>query len=399
MDRSRLYYQDAYRKSFSATVVSCVPGKKKGTWLTVLDETCFYPEGGGQPWDTGRISGIPVTEVHEVQGKVFHTMTAPLEPGSQVEGEIDWNRRFDHMQQHTGEHILSGLIHRNFGYDNVGFHLGSQEVTIDFNGVLDQEQLERMEDMANEILYENIPVEVTYPQEDQLRSLDYRSKKELTGLVRIVSIPGADVCACCGTHVKSTGEVGIIKVTGMIHYKGGVRIWMLCGRRALLDARKKQESVTRISNLLSAKPELVSQAVEKLKEENQQKEVQISQLSRRLIQLKAASYEKSSLPLAVFEEGLNSIGLRQLCTILYEEKKGSPVLVCAPAAKGGYHYALGSFDMDMRRLSRNMNGRLQGKGGGSAQMAQGTFMEKEGRIKEVFIEEVQNNLEELVHGA
>ena len=210
MDKSRLYYQTPYVKSFMCTIEQCEESGK-GTWLAVLNQTGFYPEGGGQPFDTGTLNGVAVLSVHERGDVITHELAAPLEPGTLAEGIIDWQKRYDNMQQHTGEHILSGLVHRRFGYDNVGFHMGSEEVTVDFNGPITPEQLDQLENEANQAVYDNVPVKVLYPDKEELDSLDYRSKKELTGLVRIVEIPDADMCACCGTHVENTGEVGTLR--------------------------------------------------------------------------------------------------------------------------------------------------------------------------------------------
>lgn len=387
MDKSRLYYRIPYVKSFMCTVEELRPGGN-GTWLALLDQTGFYPEGGGQPFDTGTLGGVRVLSVHEQGGQILHQLEAPLELGATVEGIIDWIPRYDHMQHHTGEHILSGLVHARYGYDNVGFHMGTDEVTMDFNGLLTMEQLDALEDEANSLIYRNLPVEESFPGGEELAVLDYRSKKELSGLVRIITIPGADICACCGTHVKTTGEVGIIKVTGMIRYKGGVRISILCGRKALLDYRQRIRTTGRISNLLSAKPELIGDAVEKLKSDCQDKEFQIGKLSQQLFALKTASYADSEKPLVLFEEGLAPVRLRQLCTMLYEQNKGGVVLVCSGSEeRGEYQYALGSARADMRALSKRLNSRLNGKGGGSSLMAQGTYHGTGQVIAQVFEEE------------
>ncbi len=389
MDKSRLYYQIPYVKSFMCTVEELTPGKD-GTWLALLNQTGFYPEGGGQPSDTGTLGGVRVLSVHEQDGRILHQLEAPLELGALVEGVIDWSARYDHMQHHTGEHILSGLVHSHYGYDNVGFHMGAEEVTMDFNGLLTMEQLEELEEEANRLVYRDVPVEESFPEGEELAALEYRSKKELSGLVRIITVPGADICACCGTHVKTTGEVGIIKVTGMIHYKGGVRVSMLCGRKALLDYRQKIRTVARISNLLSAKPELIGAAVEKLKADSQDKEFQIGKLSLQLFALKAASYEDSEAPLVLFEEGLAPVRLRQLCTMLYEQNKGGVVLVCSGSEeRQEYQYALGSARADMRALSKQLNSRLNGRGGGSSLMAQGTYHGSSQVIAQVFAEEAK----------
>ncbi|MCC8023992.1 MAG: alanyl-tRNA editing protein [Clostridium sp.] len=387
MDKNRLYYQTPYVKSFMCTVETCEESGK-GTWLAVLNQTGFYPEGGGQPSDTGTLNGVEVLSVHEKGGVILHELASPLEPGVLAEGILDWQKRYDNMQQHTGEHILSGLVHRKYGYDNVGFHMGAEEVTVDFNGELTPEQLDDLENRANSLVYANVPVQVAYPSMEELQTMDYRSKKELSGLVRIVEIPGGDVCACCGTHVDNTGEVGIIKIKGMIGYKGGVRLSMLCGRRALLDYRDRLKEEVRISNLLSAKLHLVPEAVEKLKNDAQAKDMLIGRLYSQLFEFKVQSYPESVRPLAVFQEELNPVQIRQLATLLYERNRGGIVAVCSGSdRRGEYHYALGSSLGDMRVLSKALNARLNGRGGGSALMAQGTFRADKRAIEEAFYEE------------
>lgn len=390
MDQNRLYYATPYVKTFMCTVESCVQNKK-GTWDAVLNQTAFYPEGGGQPSDTGTLNGVKVLHVSEKGETIIHELEAPLEEGTLAEGVIDWQKRYDNMQQHTGEHIFSGLVHKHFGYDNVGFHMGTDEVTVDFNGVLTQEQLDDLEDEANQLIYDNVPVHVFYPSEEELAKLDYRSKKELTGAVRIVEIPGGDICACCGTHVETTGEVGIIKLRTMINYKGGVRISMLCGRRALVDYRERLKDEIRISNLLSAKLALVPEAVEKLKNEIQEKDFANGLLWQQLLEKKAESYPESNDILAVFEENLSPVQLRQLATMLYEKKKGKIAGVFSGKEEEQlYQYALGSSQADMRKLSKAMNGALNGRGGGSNLMAQGSFKASAAEIREVLIREAGN---------
>lgn len=367
----KLYYKLPYIKEFDAVVQICEPGKKE-RYEVVLDRTGFYPEGGGQPSDQGILGGVRVLEVHEKGGRIVHETDGPLEPGAAVRGCIQWESRYRNMQQHTGEHILSGIIHSRFGYDNVGFHMGSEAVTVDFNGILTPEELEEAEEAANHIIYANVPVATRYPSEDELETLDYRSKKELTGQVRIIEISGADVCACCGTHVERTGEVGIIKCTGMIHYKGGVRISMQCGIDALFDYRGKQNQVIRISNLLSSREGMIAEAVEKLKEELAARDSQIGELNGRLLKLMADRYEESAEPLVVFEEQFTPAMIRQYCTLLYEQGKGRIVLVCSGSGST-WQYAMGSSTEDMRAAGKLLNARLSGRGGGSALMVQGTF--------------------------
>ena len=377
----RLYYESSYIKNFTASVTGCRE-RKDGRWEITLDQTAFFPEGGGQPWDTGTLGGADVLEVHERDGEVIHYTDRPLEAGSQVEGCLDWERRFDHMQGHSGEHILTGCIHRRFGYDNVGFHMGSEEITIDFNGLLTGEELDEMEREANEAIYRNLPVQILTPSPEELENMEYRSKKELSGQVRITVIPGVDVCACCGTHVEHTGEVGLIKVLGMIHYKGGVRISLLCGRKALLHTAKRQTQIASLSVLLAAKQDEVPAAVERLKAEKEKLEMELSRMRQAQTEAKAAALPERSGGLAVFEE-MDPVQLRRYCTLLYEGGKGDIVLACARRGDGCL-YVLGSSKRDMRSFSKKLNGLLRGKGGGSSLMAQGTFQAEEEEIRRAF---------------
>lgn len=380
----KLYYRRPYVKTFEAVVTDCREGRD-GKYQVILDRTGFYPEGGGQPADTGILGNVRVLDVHERAGEIVHETDGPLECGETVAGKIDWERRFGYMQNHSGEHILSGLVHKKYGLDNVGFHMGSEEITVDFNGVLTAEQLEETEYEVNRIIAENLPVMERYPSSEELAVLDYRSKKELTGQVRIIEIPDSDVCACCGTHVVTTGEIGILKITGMIHYKGGIRVSMLCGMDALRDYGRKQKTVAELSVMLSAKPGRITESVEKLKSENGAKEYKINQLYQELFDARMEGYPEGQAPLAVFENGLGPVQLRQFCTMLYEGGKGSVVLVCS-GTEGNYQYAVGSSRMDMRKLSKLLNGTLSGRGGGSALMAQGTFFASKQEILDTFTE-------------
>lgn len=382
----KLYYERPYVKKFEAEVVECRPDKD-GNYLVRLNRTAFYPEGGGQPADTGTLGEALVCDVRERPEGIVHITDRPIPEKTLVTGILDWERRFSHMQNHSGEHLLSGVVHKHYGYDNIGFHMGKDEVTVDFNGTLTMEQLEEVEAEVNELIWQNIPVLETYPSKEELDALDYRSKKELSGQVRIIEFPGADVCACCGTHVMTAGEIGILKVTGLARYKGGVRVSLLCGREALLDYRKKLKAVQNISVLLSAKPDSVSDAVSKLKEEGIRKDSDRNRLTRELLVRKAAEYPESDAPVLVLEENLLPAQLRQFCTMLYEEKKGSIVLVCS-GEEGLYQYAAGSSTADMQALSRQLNERLNGRGGGNTLLAQGTFQTSFQEIQKVFKEEL-----------
>ena len=381
---NKLYYDSAYIKEFEAQVLSCQEGKKG--WEITLSATAFYPEGGGQPADTGLLGNVRVTDVHEKDGQVVHYTDGPLPVGEMVRGVIDWDRRFQHMQEHSGEHLVSGLIHQRFGYDNVGFHMGTDEVTIDFNGVLEWGDLMAIEEKANGMIWENLEISAVYPEKDELDAMEYRSKKELTGAVRIVSIPGGDVCACCGTHVERTGEIGLVKFLSMIHYKGGVRISLLCGKRAVEDYERKRDQVQKISVLLSARPGEISRAVEKLKDEEAKLQEKLVAAYDKLIASEVRDIKEGDGDIFILEPDFEAIQLRHLVNRLLEEKKGRTVLALRGAAEGSFLYVLGSRDGDMRRLSRELNGLLNGRGGGSAQMAQGTFFATKDQLQAILKE-------------
>ena len=252
----KLFYRDSMIKNFQAEVLSCIPLSEENdintgiNYEVVLDRTAFFPEGGGQYADTGVLrlpdTEIRVLDVRERQGVVFHCTDRPAQPKTAVTGVLDFEERFSKMQQHTGEHIVSGIVNRHFGYRNVGFHLGNEAVTMDYDGPLSKEKLRMIEREANQAVAEDIPIEVLYPTQTELDTITYRSKIEIEGQVRIVRIPGYDTCACCAPNVRTTGAIGIIKLTGAIHYKGGMRVNMLCGFRALKDYNRKEESVAAI---------------------------------------------------------------------------------------------------------------------------------------------------------
>ncbi|MEG0355446.1 MAG: alanyl-tRNA editing protein, partial [Lachnospiraceae bacterium] len=261
----KLFYVDSHMDTFSARVLSCEC--TENGYDVVLDRTAFFPEGGGQSADTGLLNQVEVVDAKEKEDIVYHQTKSPLKIGEIVQGKIDAAKRFSRMQQHTGEHIVSGIIHRKYGYHNVGFHLGTEAVTMDFDGSITREQLKEIELLANEAVVKDLDIRISYPSKELLERMEYRSKIAIDGQVRIVTIPDYDVCACCAPHMKKTGEIGMIKLIGIQNYKGGVRISMLCGFRALADYNQKEESTKAISVELSAKEEKLVEAVQHQKEE------------------------------------------------------------------------------------------------------------------------------------
>lgn len=383
----KLFYEDSYIKEFQARVLSC--RERNGGYQAVLTRTAFFPEGGGQSADTGFLytkegEEIRVTDVHEKDGVVYHYISQPVQEGTEVRGKLDFQERFSKMQQHTGEHILSGLVNRHFGYRNVGFHLGTQEVTMDYNGVLTEEDLRQIEYEANEAVAENIPVKVLYPSKEELKNIIYRSKIEIEGQIRIVQIPGYDSCACCAPHVKETGSVGLIKIVGAVHYKGGMRVSILCGFRALKDYRMKERNVTEISNLLSAKQEDTAQAVEHLGQElNRQKEKNKA-LQERYVALCLENIRKNADPeenIFLFEEELDPGARRDFVNKGMEMTQGLAG-VFVGTDDSGYQYVLGSRRPDIQEIGKKLNARFQGKGGGRPPMIQGSLKGKEQEIRE-----------------
>lgn len=373
-EMKELFYRDPYCRTFEAQVLSCAKGKHG--WDVVLDDTAFYPEGGGQPADHGTLGGAAVQDVHRRDGVIVHETDRSLPVGETVQGAIDWTRRFDHMQQHSGEHIVSGLIHRKFGWDNVGFHLG-ETVVIDFNGPLTWEDALAVEAEANAVIYENRETVITCPSKEELAALPYRSKKELTGTVRIVEFPGADLCACCGTHVARTGEIGAVKILSLMHHRGGVRLEMLCGRRAMarLDAVYDDDSAAARS--LSVPAGETAAAVEKEKGELAALKQRLGAVQQKYFRLLAAQLPQEGLAVAV-EQDLSPWELRKGAEALAESGKAAAYLLLAGEGETR-DYILISASQDVRPLGRALNERLHGRGGGR-DAVQGRFCAPEEEI-------------------
>lgn len=376
----KLYEQDAFLAQFEGTVLSCEKSKKG--FDVVLDRTAFYPEGGGQPYDMGTLGGVQVLEVHSRDGEIVHTCGGPLEPGKTVAGEIDWDRRFDLMQQHSGEHIVSGLAHKLWGCENVGFHLGAEVVTIDFDRPLTGEQCARLEERANQYLWTDTPVEITYPSREELDRIQYRSKKALAGQVRIVTFPGADCCACCGTHVRSAGQVGLVKLLSMQKFRAGVRIELVCGSRALRYLSGVMEQNTRVSRLLSAKVFETGAAVERLLGENEALKARLAALEEARFAALAREYAGAG-DVVLFEDGLSSDSLRRLCDAVLHTCGGR--CACFSGEDGsGYKYAVGQAGGNLRDFVKELNQALNGRGGGKPDFVQGSVPASREEIEAFF---------------
>ena len=380
VETRRLYYEDVYIKEFKAKVKECRKGEK--FYEIILDQSAFYPEGGGQPCDLGTLGGAEVKDVQEKDGELIHYMETSFDPGDEVQGKINWERRFDLMQQHSGEHIVSGLVHEKYGYDNVGFHMSSDVITIDFSGVLTEEQLAKIEEETNRKIWENGEVEIFYPKKEELGRLSYRSKKELTGKVRLVQFPGADLCACCGTHVMRAGEIGMVKLLTVEKFREGVRVTMISGRRVLDYLNMVNGQNHQISVKLSAKTEETAQAVERLHEENYRLKGQILHLTQELCDTEAKRFEGAGSVL-IFHEGLEGDSVRKMADAVMETCAGC----CAVFSRnedGSYKYAMGEKNGDLRQFTKEMNQALNGRGGGKPFFVQGSVKAEEDEIRRFF---------------
>ena len=366
METVKLYYADAFMRTFDATVLACRQEGKK--WLITLDQTAFYPEGGGQPADHGTLGGARVTDVQEKDGAILHTCDKALPEGETVRGEIDWARRFDHMQQHSGEHIVSGMLCSTYHCDNTGFHMGESSVIIDYNADIPWEGVLEIERRANRYIWENHPFEALYPSAEELKTLPYRSKKELTGQVRITRFPGADCCACCGTHVALSGQVGLVKFIGWQKFRDGVRLELVCGARAVNTLALHWEQNSAIGRSLSAKPDKTAAAVERLLGEVQSLKARCAALGEESFR-RLAEENRDKGDVVLVQPEMDSDAVRRLCDAVSHTCGGR----CAVFAgsDGGYKYAVIHAGHDIAPLIKEMNAALHGRGGGRDGFAQG----------------------------
>ncbi len=379
-----LFYQDAYQKEFDAVVLHCE--KRKKGFTVVLSQTVFYPEGGGQPGDTGTLNGVRVWDTQEQTGQIVHFCEAPLPVGETVHGILDWERRFRHMQSHTGEHIFSGIAHARYGCNNVGFHMSADCVTIDLDQALTAEQVAEIERETNAAVFADVPTVVQYPDEETLQTLAYRSKKELTGTVRLVEAGGRDLCACCGLHVARSGEVGCVKVGTQTPHRGGIRMTLLIGWDALADYDTKHKQVTAIYQTLSAKPNEVVERVQQLAERNDAYKAQIVALQDEIFRLRAQQLPQGEKKLWQFAEDLTPVEIRRFADVLAEQTEWAAVFT--ETAENNWQYAICSHTFDVRPSCQALNAALQGHGGGKPALVQGAIRADRAQI-EAFCEGYQ----------
>lgn len=381
-EMNELFYRDEYAREFDAEVISCQKGKKG--YEVVLSDTAFYPEGGGQPADRGTLGQVNVLDVKRRNGEILHITDAPLEPGMTVHGVLDWERRFDHMQQHSGEHILSGVVHAQFGYDNVGFHMNDEVVTVDFNGPITWEEAMELEDKVNAYIWTDAESRELYPSEEELRAMDYRSKIELKGKVRLVEYPGADLCACCGTHVAHTGEIGLMKILSVSRHKDGVRMEMLFGGRAMKDYDRKHLLNTEFSCRLSAKPYETGEALQRVLDEMNAMKFRMQAMNERYYAMRATSIPVGESVIFFNEPGMSMVEIRKFCDYLISTGKVKTAMIISPKDKESVNYVMGSADLNMRDVGKLLNEELHGRGGGRPEMVQGSFQAEAEAVEQAF---------------
>lgn len=379
----KLYETNGHIKDFEATVLSC-DINSEGNYDVILDKTAFFPEGGGQSSDEGTIDGNKVLKLclTDDSENVIHTITSPLAVGSKVFCQIDMDKRFSDMQNHTAEHIVSGIIHSLYGFDNTGFHMGENEITMDFNGILNKEQLDDIEIRANKVVYDNVPINISFISPDDADKVFFRSKKEIYSTIRLVEIEGVDVCACCAPHVLKTGEIGIIKLLGVQKYKGGIRISMLAGQRAYLELKKHFDNVKSISTSLSSHSDKIVDNFKLLQNEISQLKCDKSQIKEKYYTLLSAKYTPDDKLIVIFEDNSDINDLRKLVNILMEKTDG----ICAAFSKSDnkpYSFVIGSKTADLIDLQRLMKTELNASGGGKNTMIQGSIYAAEEKINSV----------------
>ena len=381
-EMNELFYRDEYAREFDAEVISCQKGKKG--YEVALSDTAFYPEGGGQPADRGTLGQVNVLDVKRRNGEILHITDAPLEPGMTVHGVLDWERRFDHMQQHSGEHILSGVVHAQFGYDNVGFHMNDEVVTVDFNGPITWEEAMELEDKVNAYIWTDAESRELYPSEEELKAMDYRSKIELKGKVRLVEYPGADLCACCGTHVAHTGEIGLMKILSVSRHKDGVRVEMLFGGRAMKDYDRKHLLNTEFSCRLSSKPYETGEALQRVLDEMNAMKFRMQAMNERYYAMRATSIPVGEPVIFFNEPGMSMVEIRKFCDYLISTGKVKTAMIISPKDKESVNYVMGSADLNMRDVGKLLNEELHGRGGGRPEMVQGSFQAEAEAVEQAF---------------
>lgn len=382
MKTEALYDQDAFARDFVGKVISCeeVKLEDKTAYKVVLDKTVFFPEQGGQTSDIGTLDEVQVIDVQIEDDVIYHYCLSGFLIGEEVHGVIDWEHRFNNMQQHTGEHIFTGIAHNTYGADNVGFHLSDNTVTLDLNIELSDEQVDYIEKKANEIIAADVAVKAYYPNQQLLGAINYRSKKEINGAVRLVEIEGVDLCACCAPHVKTTGQVGMLKVVSFGKYKGGSRVYILCGLRALADYNRRMKLLEQSYQLLNCKDDEVPEKIAGLMEDKRQLEYRICDIKAGMLTNQIETISPDLTDVTIFMEDLDAKTMRDGVNALVEKHDG----LCAIFSgndEDGYNFVIGSKTRDCAAIATGLRELLGAKGGGSKQMAQGNVAATRNQIE------------------
>ncbi len=378
----QLYYEDCHLSAFSAAVLSCA--ETKGGFGVILDATAFYPAGGGQPGDVGTLGSVRVLDTIEADGEILHICESPLAVGEAVEGRLDYARRFHYMQQHTGEHMVSGLLHGRYGCHNTGFHMGAEGIVIDFDTVIPPEDLPQIEALANAWVWKNVPLHIHTPDPEALTHCVYRTKRALPWPVRLVAVPGVDTCACCGVHCASTGEVGLIKLFSSVPFRGGSRLVMACGNHALAMLNTAYDQNKQVSQAFSAKIEETGAAARRMNEVLAQQKYRIGELERQLREFIAKSCRDAGDVLH-FEPGLDSAGVRELAESI-SRVCGGRAAVFSGQDETGYSFCLAQPGGDLRGFTKEMLAVCNGRGGGKPGFQQGSVKGSEAQIRAFFEE-------------
>ena len=380
MQTRKLYYEDCHLRHAVSTVLSCE--EANGKYRIILDATVFYPEGGGQAADTGTLGSVNVLDVREEGEAVVHICDGPLTPGDTVEGQLHWERRFRRMQQHTGEHMVSGLIHEKFGWHNTGFHMSSVDITIDFDGVIPTEALPELEAEVNRRVWEDLEVKCFVPSPEELEQTIYRTKRALPWPVRIVQVPGTDSCACCGVHCARTGEVGLVKLFSSIPFRGGSRLVMSCGANALKLLNDAYGQNKLVSQAFSAKPDATGEAARKMNDLLEERKFRIAQLERQIFRSVAGQYAGKG-DILHFEEDLVPASVRELADLIADTCQGTAA-VFSGTDEAGYSFCLVTRSGDLRELTKRMTAALSGRGGGKPSFQQGSVKAARSEIEAFF---------------
>ncbi len=372
----KIYYADQYLKEFEGIVMSCEKDEN-GKYNIILDRTAFFPEGGGQDADSGTLNGKEIEYVFEKGDDVVHVCAVPFDIGEKAKGIIDFDKRFLIMQKHSGEHIFCGVAHALYGVENMGFHIGSECITVDFDKIITPEEVRNTEKITNEIIWDNRKITSSFPTHEEAENIEFRSKKEIKGQIRLITIENCDVCACCGTHVNRTGEIGALKITSISKKRSGTSVTMQVGKDAFEDYSAKHDELAKLSNMLALKPLEIADGVQRLKDE-------IAALKYELQKVKLDSFAEKIKDLSgdieiIFEKDLTPDEVRKMCDLLADKVKLAAVL--SGSDEAGYKYTLASRSMDLRQLAKDFNTALSGRGGGKPEMVQGTVNESREKIE------------------